>query len=97
MLSPSDLPDIRDTQTGRDLIAIGKREGLRERKRSSEDRGWTLAILVIVKDRFRSVPKELEERLSKMSRRSKRNLLRAMFRFESVAEFKAWLKRYPLK
>lgn len=97
MLDPSKFPDIRDTQTGRDLIAIGVREGRLERKRESEDRGWALAVVIVAKELFRSVPKDLEERLPKMSRRSMRTLLRAMFRFGSLAEFKAWLKRYPLK
>ncbi len=89
MLSPYELPDIRDTQTGRDLIAIGQREG--------EARGLEDAIVFIVKDRFRNVPKELEERLPKMPRRSKQQLLRFVTRADSVADLENWLKKNPLK
>lgn len=85
MLSPYELPDIRDTQSGRDLIAIGKLEGLEE------------AIVLVVKDRFRRVPKELEERLPQIPRRSKQQLLRFVTRAESVADIENWLKKYRLK
>lgn len=93
MLSPYELPDIRDTQTGRDLIAIGKLEGAAE----GEARGLGKAIVLIVKDRFRNVPKELEERLPKMRLRSKQQLLRFVTRAESVADLEKWLKKNPLK
>lgn len=89
MLSPYELPDIRDTQSGRDLIAIGKLEGKAE--------GLAEAIVLIVKDRFRKVPKELEERLPQIPRRSKQHLLRLVTRADSVADIENWLKKNPLK
>ena len=97
MLLLSELPDIRDTQTGRDLIAIGKLEGAAEGEVRGEARGLEKAIVLIVKDRFRIVPKELEERLPKMPLRSKQQLLRFVTRAESVADIEKWLKRNPLK
>ena len=48
------LPDLRDTQSGRDLIAIGKLEGKLE------------ALLEVLEIRFGGVSSELKEQISKI-------------------------------
>jgi predicted transposase YdaD len=109
MLLLTELPDIRDTQTGRDLIAIGKREGKLEGEAVGEkrgekrgetrgiDRGLENAVVLCAKERFRSVPKDLEERLPKLPRRAKEQLLRLIARAESIDELENWLRKHPLK
>ena len=100
-----ELPDLRDTRSGRDLIAIGKREGEMVGEKRGEKRGESRgidlglenAIVLCAKERFRSVPEELEARLPKLPRRSKEQLLRLISRAESVVELDNWLKKHPLK
>ncbi len=52
------LPDLRDTQSGKDLIAIGKREGKLEGKRE--------ALLEVLEIRFGEVSTELNEQILKI-------------------------------
>ena len=60
------LPDLRDTQSGKDLIAIGKLEGEREGKLEGKLEGKREALLEVLEIRFGGVSSELKEQILKI-------------------------------
>ncbi len=56
------LPDLRETQSGKDLIAIGKVEGIAEGKAEGKAEG----LVIMLEIRFGQVPHSLREAIRKI-------------------------------
>jgi len=76
-----ELPDLRDTASGRDLINIGRREGRHE--------GIRDVLLSIIEERFGVVPKELKERIDHTeSIDTLKRLVQQVVKIESLDDLK---------
>lgn len=73
------LPDLEDTQSGKDLIHIG------------EERGLQQAILVFLKARHGSVPAAVEERIAALSAGDAQRLLEYLPRSAALDDLVQWL------
>ena len=62
------LPDLRDTQSGKDLIAIGRLEGNREGKLEGKLEGKREALLELLEIRFGGLSHELREQIVRVYR-----------------------------
>ena len=80
-----ELPDLEETASGKELIAIGEKRG--------EERGLTGAILVLLKDRFRSVSAKTEKRIENLPRAGKEQLLTLAARAKTLKEVEDWLRQ----
>jgi len=62
-----ELPDLRETRSGKDLIEIGRNEGKVVGKLEGKLEGKIECLLVLLQSKFRRVNSELQERLSRIS------------------------------
>lgn len=61
------LPDLRETQSGKDLIQIGRVEGKIEGKEQGKIEGKIEGLLLVLTSRFGEVPPELKEQIRQFS------------------------------
>lgn len=80
-----DLPDLQDTQSGKDLIRIGEERGREE--------GLEKAILLFLKTRHGSVATDLEEKIRALPIGDGERLLMYLYQPEapSLDDVNAWL------
>mgnify|MGYP006272629199 CR=1 FL=1 len=80
-----ELPDLRDTASGRDLINIGRREGRNE----GISEGIRGVLLSIIEERFGVVSKELHDRIDHTeSIDTLKRLVQQVVKIESLDELK---------
>ena len=88
-----ELPDLRETQSGKDLIAIGKAEGKAEGKiegkAEGKIEGQQEALMLMIEKKFGTLPPELRNRVLQTTSVDKlRNLLMQLLAVDSVDELK---------
>ena len=96
-----ELPDLEETASGKELIAIGEKRGEKRGEERGEKRGEKRgeermlkeAILLLLKDRFRSVPAEMEERIENLPSTGKKQLLTMVARATTLKDVEDWLRR----
>ncbi len=72
-----DLPDLRETQSGKDLIQIGTIEGMQK------------SLLLQLKTKFGSIATEIQERIQRLDSEEKLNdLLVQILKVDSVDQIK---------
>ena len=97
-----ELPELEETQSGKDLIRIGEQRGEKRGEKRGEERGLlrgadqelTSVILTITKTRFGELPKPWQSRVSSLSRETRERLLEFAVTCGSLAEIKDWLKKH---
>ena len=88
-----ELPDLEETASGKELIAIGEKRGFER----ALERGLTSAILVLMKDRFGSVPVEMERRIQNLSRADEEKLLILVSGAKTLKAVETWLVKQMLR
>ncbi len=83
MILLSELPELEETQCGKDLIQIGEARG--------EARGLAKAIVRCLTTRFGSIPGEMEQQIRSLSAEQAERLLQFVLKCETVAEAAQWL------
>jgi hypothetical protein len=78
-----ELPDLEETQSGKDLIAIGEKRG--------EARGIAEAIVLFLEARHGSVPEALQRRLGTLPLPRLQELLRQVSQGLGLEQVEAWL------
>ncbi len=84
MILLSELPELEETQCGKDLIQIGEARG--------EARGLAKAIVRCLTTRFQSIPGEMEQQIQSLSAEQAERLLQFVLECETVAEAAQWLR-----
>ncbi len=80
MILLSELPELEETQCGKDLIQIG------------EARGLAKAIVRYLTTRFGAIPGEMEQQIRSLSAEQAERLLQFVLECETVAEAAQWLR-----
>jgi hypothetical protein len=83
MMLLGELPDLEETQSGKDLIQIGEARG--------EARGLAKAILTYLAARHDSIPDELEQQIRSLQVEQAEQVLQYVLRCESLDELAQWL------
>lgn len=84
-----ELPDLRDTASGRDLINIGRNEGRTEGRAEGLAEGVRESVLSIIESRFGRLDRELQDRIDRIeSLDTLKRLLKQVVRIESLDELK---------
>jgi predicted transposase YdaD len=84
-----ELADLRDTQSGKDLIQIGKEEGITEGKIMGKIEGKQEYLILALEARFGTVGTEVRQRIEQVQNVEKlRDLLLQVFKVNSVDELK---------
>jgi len=78
MILLGELPELEETQCGKDLIQIGEARG--------EERGLAKAILCCITTRFGSIPGEMEQQIRSLSADQAESLLQFVLECETLAE-----------
>ena len=86
-----ELPDLEETQSGKDLIAIGEQRGELRGEARGEARGFAEAIVLILEARQGSVPEATRLRLRSLPLPQLRELLRQVSQGLTVEQLEAWL------
>lgn len=92
-----ELPDLEETASGKELIAIGEKRGFERGFERALERGLTSAILVLMKDRFGSVPVEMERRIQNLSRADEEKLLILVSGAKTLKAVETWLVKQMLR
>ncbi len=61
------LPDLRDTQSGKDLIQIGRAEGKEQGKEQGKIEGKIEVLLLVLTSRFGELSPQLKDRIRQLS------------------------------
>ena len=61
------LPDLRDTQSGKDLIQIGRAEGKEQGKEQGKIEGKIEVLLLVLTSRFGELSPQLTDRIRQLS------------------------------
>ena len=80
-----DLPDLEDTQLGKELIQIGEARG--------EARGLDQAIVIMLELKHDRIPKSLRARIERLSADQAKQLLAELPAWETLQEVKDWLSK----
>lgn len=62
-----ELPELEETQSGKDLIRIGEERGERRGEQRGEQRGLQKAILVSLRARYGTVPATLQDKIHSLT------------------------------
>jgi predicted transposase YdaD len=99
-----ELPELEETQSGKDLIAIGerrgvergkregKREGKKEGKEEGRKEGKIESILVYLEAKHETLPQDLRQAISELSSAKASRLLAHLPRCETLGDVEAWLE-----
>jgi predicted transposase YdaD len=92
-----ELPELEETQSGKDLIAIGEKRGeergKREGKEEGKREGTMETILLFLENRHGPVSKELRKTVAMLSPKKASRLIAHLAQCESLAEVQAWLEQ----
>jgi hypothetical protein len=80
MILIGELPELEETQSGKDLIRIG------------EARGLVKAVLLHLSARHGKVPDEVEKQIRSLPAEQAERLLQFVLRCETLAEVTQWLR-----
>ena len=83
MILFGELPELEETQCGKDLIQIGEARG--------EARGLANALVRVMTIRFGSIPSEMEAKIRSLSAEQAERLLQYALECETLAEVTQWL------
>jgi hypothetical protein len=78
-----ELPDLEETQAGKDLIRIGEQRGL--------ERGRQKTILAFIAARYGTVPAAIQERIATSTADEAERLIQFLARCQSLDELARWL------
>jgi predicted transposase YdaD len=84
MILLGELPELEETQSGKDLIRIGEARG--------EARGLVKAVLLHLSVRHGEVPDEVERQIRALSAEQAERLLQFVLQCETLAEVTQWLR-----
>ena len=80
-----ELPDLRDTQSGKDLINIGKEKGLIE----GEIKGNQEALIRIMESKFGEVKPDIRQRIEQTTDVNKlKDLLLQLLKVDTIEQIK---------
>ncbi len=71
---------------------LGREEGLEEGLQKGREEGLQILVLRLVKRRVGDLPREVEERIKKLSAEQLENLGEALLDFKAMAELESWLQ-----
>ncbi|MCY2994646.1 MAG: hypothetical protein NTY19_43310 [Planctomycetota bacterium] len=83
MMLVGELPDLEETQAGKDLIQIGEVRG--------EVRGLGEAILLFLAARYGTLPAAIDERIRTLRAEQARRLLKYLPRCQTLDDVGQWL------
>ena len=83
MMLLGELPNLEDTQSGKDLIRIGEARG--------EARGWEQAIVLLLQTRFGRITKTLQSRIERLSAAEAKELITQIQTWNKLQDAKDWL------
>jgi hypothetical protein len=83
MILLGELPELEETQSGKDLIRIGEARG--------ETRGLAKAVLLQLSVRHGAIPDEMERQIRSLSAEQAERLLQFVLQCETLAEVTQWL------
>ena len=87
----TDLPNLEDTQSGKDLIRIGEARG----EARSEARGMVRAILIFLEAKHGWISKSLRARIERLQPEQAQCLMAHLPHCESLSDVKTWLEKIP--
>lgn len=82
-----ELPELEDTQSGKDLIAIGEKRGEKRGLELGEKR----AAITVAEAKFGALPNGVTEQIKALGDASITELLNQLVKFPDLADLQAWL------
>lgn len=86
-----ELPELEDTQSGKDLIAIGEKRGEQRGEKRGLEQGEKRAAVTVAEARFGPLPKDMHDRIDALSDSKVTELLTELVKFPDLAELQGWL------
>lgn len=87
MILLGELPELEETQSGKDLIRIGETRG----EARGEARGLAKAVLLQLSVRHGAIPEEMERQIRSLSAEQAERLLQFVLQCDTLAEVTQWL------
>jgi predicted transposase YdaD len=91
MMLLGELPDLEETQSGKDLIRIGEQRGEKRGEKRGQQQGLQRAILVSLDARFPAVPAEIQDTVRTLSADKSERLLAYLAQSPTLDEVARWL------
>ncbi len=86
-----ELPELEETQSGKDLIRIGEERGEKRGEKRGADQQLDRIVLSVTKTKFGVMPMPLQARLLALPRKTKEQLLNFVVTCETFPKLKNWL------
>jgi predicted transposase YdaD len=92
-----ELPDLEDTRSGKDLIAIGEARGIKEGKKEGikegRKEGMIKSVLVFLEAKHGPMSKPLQKAISNLSAAQANRLLARLPQCETLEDVQRWLDK----
>ena len=88
-----ELPELEETQSGKDLIRIGEERGEKRGEERGEQRGLARALLVSLRVRHGMVPAALQKQIRALTADQAERLLEQLPQCQTLDEVAQWLSR----
>ena len=88
-----ELPDLEETKSGKDLIAIGEKRGEQRGRRECKREGKIASILVYLEAKYKQLPSEVQKALSTLSSSKADRLAAHLPRCKSLRDVTSWLDK----
>ena len=86
-----ELPDLEETQSGKDLIRIGEQRGLERGREEGREEGREKTILAFLAARHGTVPTAIQEKIAALTADEAERLIQFLARCQSLDELARWL------
>jgi predicted transposase YdaD len=90
-----ELPDLEETQSGKDLIRIGEQRGLEKGREEGREEGLEKAILVFLAARHGAVPPAIQEKIEALTADEAERLIQHLPQCPSLDALAQWFAAKP--
>jgi predicted transposase YdaD len=86
-----ELPDLEETESGKDLIRIGEQRGEQRGEKRGEKRGREETILAFLAARYGPVPAAIQEKIATLTAAEADRLIQFLVNCQTLDELAQWL------